>query len=102
MNALEKAQLRITHKDRVPVNPIKGERYHVAWASPKYKKMRVTLISTFKEKAVVLTPNEKRIVMDIKDLRLQEEEAIKNAIERVQKEKTKTFKQRKLNFLKDA
>jgi len=83
MNALEKAQLRIQPEDRIPVYPVKGELYHVAWASPKYKKMRVELLTIRGDKVVVRTPRDKTMVMNTKDLRVMEHQAVANAKKRI-------------------
>jgi formylmethanofuran dehydrogenase subunit D len=79
MNALEKAQLRIQPEDRIPVYPERGEWYHLAWASEKFKNMRVELLSIRGDKVVVRTRKGKILVTNTKDLRYQEKIAIENA-----------------------
>tara|TARA_R110000772_G_scaffold62137_1_gene139581 strand:- start:2114 stop:2398 length:285 start_codon:yes stop_codon:yes gene_type:complete len=83
MNALEKAQLRIQPEDRIPTYPERGEWYHVAWASPKFKKMRVELLSVRGDKVVVRTSKGKILVTNTKDLRYQEQIAVENAKKRI-------------------
>ena len=95
MNALEKAQLRIQHEDRIPKLLEIGKSYHLAWSKGKYKKTKYKFISYRGNKVVMLSPKEKRLVIDVSDLRVSERTAIKNAKKR-QKENNH---RRKLNFI---
>jgi formylmethanofuran dehydrogenase subunit D len=94
MNALEKAQLRIQPEDRIPTYPERGEWYHVSWASPKFKRMRVELLSIRGDKVVVRTTKGKILVTNTKDLRNQEHIAIENAKKRIRNNN----KRRQLNI----
>lgn len=95
MNALEKAQLRIQPEDKIPKKLLPGKRYLMAWSNKKYEKTEYILISTRGDKAVVLSPKDKRIVVNLDDFRVSEKQAIRNAKERI---KNTVNIRRKLNF----
>lgn len=85
MNKLEIAKLKIQPEDRMPKYPTKGNWYYIKWASQKYKKMRVELLSIRNDRVVVRTTTGKVFVTNTSDLLELEDRAIQNCLNRLKK-----------------